>query len=135
MAKRKLSNAKMRFQAFEDDRPLLRSAGFQTCCAADFQIGPAALRMAGLETCDTADLEVCATNDPGRSNARKPEAVGIAGRNGRSHVAAPEDGRAPEQEKMSKLQRTPRRGVPTSRHWPITRILKFFSTKEKGTLN
>ena len=39
------------------------SAGFQTCCIADFQVGwrlecPHA---AGLETCDTADLEVCAT--------------------------------------------------------------------------
>jgi DNA polymerase III alpha subunit len=40
-----------------------RSAGFQTCCIADFQIGrPSAnLQPAGLETCDTADLEVCAT--------------------------------------------------------------------------
>ena len=40
-----------------------RSAGFQTCCIADFQIGWAldVLRRAGLETGDTADLEVCAT--------------------------------------------------------------------------
>jgi len=46
-----------------------RSAGFQTCCVADFQIGrawkylarPVEVRPAGLETCDTADLEVCAT--------------------------------------------------------------------------
>jgi hypothetical protein len=51
----------------------LRSAGFQTCCIADFQVGKA-LRItwfAGLETRDTrlrnasprqaADLEVCAT--------------------------------------------------------------------------
>jgi hypothetical protein len=38
-----------------------RSAGFQTCRAADFQVGFPALRPAGLETCGTADLEVCAT--------------------------------------------------------------------------
>jgi hypothetical protein len=46
------------------------SAGFQTCCIADFQVGgprhnPSALKSpppAGLETRDTADLEVCATN-------------------------------------------------------------------------
>ena len=39
------------------------SAGFQTCCVADFQIGVAyeVARSAGLETRDTADLEVCAT--------------------------------------------------------------------------
>jgi hypothetical protein len=41
--------------------PILRGAGFQTCCIADFQVGLAALRPAGLETRDTADLEVCAT--------------------------------------------------------------------------
>ena len=39
----------------------LRSAGFQTCRAAGFQVGAAVLRPAGLETCGTADLEVCAT--------------------------------------------------------------------------
>jgi hypothetical protein len=40
-----------------------RSAGFQTCCIADFQVGraPDAPGPAGLETRDTADLEVCAT--------------------------------------------------------------------------
>jgi hypothetical protein len=38
--------------------PILRGAGFQTCCIADFQVGLAALRPAGLETRDTADLEV-----------------------------------------------------------------------------
>jgi 5-methyltetrahydrofolate--homocysteine methyltransferase len=40
-----------------------RSAGFQTCCIADFQFGSASgvVRSAGLETRDTADLEVCAT--------------------------------------------------------------------------
>jgi hypothetical protein len=43
------------------DRPMRRSAGFQTCCTADFQVGPAEWRPAGLETRDTADLEVCAT--------------------------------------------------------------------------
>jgi hypothetical protein len=40
---------------------ILRSAGFQTCRMADFQVGSAALRPAGLETRGTADLEVCAT--------------------------------------------------------------------------
>jgi hypothetical protein len=42
---------------------LARSAGFQTCCVADFQVGRAwnIARLAGLETRDTADLEVCAT--------------------------------------------------------------------------
>jgi hypothetical protein len=39
----------------------LRSAGFQTCCAADFQVGGTALRAAGLETCGTAGLETCGT--------------------------------------------------------------------------
>jgi hypothetical protein len=41
----------------------LCSAGFQTCCIADFQVGrtPAIMQSAGLETRDTADLEVCAT--------------------------------------------------------------------------
>jgi hypothetical protein len=43
------------------DEPLCRSAGFQTCCAADFQVGSTALQPAGLETRGTADLEVCAT--------------------------------------------------------------------------
>jgi hypothetical protein len=40
-----------------------RSAGFQTCCIADFQVGRMLenARPAGLETRDTADLEVCAT--------------------------------------------------------------------------
>jgi hypothetical protein len=41
----------------------LCSAGFQTCCIADFQVGrtSAIVQSAGLETRDTADLEVCAT--------------------------------------------------------------------------
>jgi hypothetical protein len=40
-----------------------RSAGFQTCCIADFQVGKTLeiTQFAGLETRDTADLEVCAT--------------------------------------------------------------------------
>jgi hypothetical protein len=44
----------------------LRSAGFQTCCIADFQIGSPhdVVRVAGLETGDTSDLEVCATGTP-----------------------------------------------------------------------
>ena len=43
-----------------------RSAGFQTGCVADFQIGDVTdvLSYAGLETRDTADLEVCATKLP-----------------------------------------------------------------------
>ena len=40
---------------------ILRSAGFQTCCLADFQVGTYASRAAGLETRGTAGLEVCAT--------------------------------------------------------------------------
>ena len=40
-----------------------RSAGFQTCRIADFQVGKTlkSTPFAGLETRDTADLEVCAT--------------------------------------------------------------------------
>ncbi len=37
------------------------SAGFQTCCIADFQVCGRVPRPASLETRDTADLEVCAT--------------------------------------------------------------------------
>jgi len=48
-----------------------RSAGFPTCCVADFPIGvPSAYltrqpgqRHAGWETRDTADWEVCATSE------------------------------------------------------------------------
>jgi hypothetical protein len=36
----------------------VRSADFQICRAADFQIGT---RSAGWDTCGTADLEICAT--------------------------------------------------------------------------
>jgi hypothetical protein len=41
----------------------LCSAGFLTCCIADFPVGRtlAVVQSAGLETRDTADLEVCAT--------------------------------------------------------------------------
>ena len=67
-----------------------RSAGFQTCCIADFQIGSAAgfraraisqaSRVvgpsAGLETRDTADLEVCATGAV-RGCARHRVALGF----------------------------------------------------------
>jgi hypothetical protein len=44
-----------------------RSAGFQTCCVADFQIGGTAFAglPAGLEARDTADLAVCATGPTG----------------------------------------------------------------------
>jgi hypothetical protein len=44
------------------------SAGFQTCCVADFQIGGTAFagRPAGLEARDSADLEVCATGPTAR---------------------------------------------------------------------
>jgi hypothetical protein len=40
-----------------------RSAGFQTCCIADFQIGTASevVRSAGFGTLDTADSEIGAT--------------------------------------------------------------------------
>ena len=55
---------------------MLRSAGFQTCCIADFQVGYAALRPAGLETRGTADLEVCATLN------RYPAATGEPHRDG-----------------------------------------------------
>src|ERR1700733_9253274 len=48
---------------FSADEAMQRSAGFQTCCAADFQVGSAACRAAGWETLDTADLEVCDTPD------------------------------------------------------------------------
>src|SRR6266568_1208914 len=46
------------------------SAGFQTCCIADFQVGWAGKlpRLAGLETRDTADLEICATKLPRTGN-------------------------------------------------------------------
>jgi hypothetical protein len=42
---------------------IARSAGFQTCRIADFQVGVVfnVVRPAGLETRNTADLEVCAT--------------------------------------------------------------------------
>ena len=48
---------------FSGGATLGRSAGFQTCCFADFQVGWArtVVRPAGLETRDTADLEVCGT--------------------------------------------------------------------------
>jgi ATP-dependent helicase/nuclease subunit A len=48
---------------YDEDHPWLapRGAGFQTCRAADFQVGTATVPAAGLETRDTADLEVCAT--------------------------------------------------------------------------
>jgi hypothetical protein len=59
----------VRLHPFSDFRPLLRSAGFQTCRAADFQVGTTGMRPAGLETCDTADSEVCATLNPYRRRA------------------------------------------------------------------
>jgi hypothetical protein len=51
-----------------------RSAGFQTRCAADFQIG---IPSAGLEICDTADLEVCATKPPAFTIAFFPGSLSI----------------------------------------------------------
>jgi hypothetical protein len=62
---------------FSAAQPILRGAGFQSCCAADFQVGTVALRPAGLETCGTADLEVCATLN--RYNGA-PKANRVAGR-------------------------------------------------------
>jgi hypothetical protein len=52
-----------RIEFQRQDAKTRRSAGFPTCCIADFQIGSACSvgRRAGLETRDTADLEVCAT--------------------------------------------------------------------------
>src|SRR5436190_10131728 len=48
--------------AVERNPPGCRSAGFQTCCIADFQVGRMleVAQPAGLKTHDTADLEVCA---------------------------------------------------------------------------
>ena len=48
----------------QSSRQTARSAGFQTCCIADFQIGRRRdiEQHAGLETRDTADSEVCATS-------------------------------------------------------------------------
>jgi hypothetical protein len=57
------------------DLPGLRSAGFQTCCLADFQVGSPALRSAGLETRDPAELEVRAT----LNNYPAPAGPGRAG--------------------------------------------------------
>ena len=59
-------------EAHERRETAVRSAGFQTCCIADFPIcrprkNPAlgiVQRPAGLETRDTADSEVCATFQP-----------------------------------------------------------------------
>ena len=54
----KIARALMRMKPVQ-----LRSAGFQTCCVADFQVGNAVQFgwPADLEIRDTADLEVCAT--------------------------------------------------------------------------
>src|SRR3989442_15347071 len=51
------------------------SAGFQTCCVADFQIGGTCVvpRAAGLETRDTADLEVCATPSAARKRLTRAQ--------------------------------------------------------------
>ena len=50
----------------------LCSAGFQTCCIADFQVGrtPAVVQSAGLETRDTADLSVSASLRRDRAGAK-----------------------------------------------------------------
>ena len=52
-----------------------RSADFQVCRVADFQIGPPrkVIAGAGLEACGTADLEVCATaKGPDKSCSAPP---------------------------------------------------------------
>ncbi len=51
-----------------------RSAGFQTCRVADFQIGSTAfaVRAAGWEARATADLEVCATGSDGVGGQFRP---------------------------------------------------------------
>jgi hypothetical protein len=48
---------------FGGNPPAARSAGFQTCCVADFQVGRThnIQQHAGVENRDKADLEVCAT--------------------------------------------------------------------------
>ena len=51
----------------------LRAAGFQTCRAADFQIGTP---HAGLGTRDPADLEACATLN--RYGSRLPRCIRTA---------------------------------------------------------
>ena len=66
--KNKSFNSSMTHLCFTSSRanPRARaagSAGSQTRCIADFQVGRAVelARLGGLETRDTADLEVCAT--------------------------------------------------------------------------
>jgi hypothetical protein len=56
-----------------------RGAGFQTCRAADFQIGESwnFLSAAALEARDTADWEVRATTQALR--VQKPKCSGVAG--------------------------------------------------------
>ncbi|MBI3851713.1 MAG: hypothetical protein HY298_15775 [Verrucomicrobia bacterium] len=53
--------ASRKITAATQDPRTHRSAGFQTCCIADFQIGAQAVfvRPAGLKTRGTADLELC----------------------------------------------------------------------------
>jgi hypothetical protein len=53
-----------------------RSADFQVCCTADFQIGAPrkVIAGAGLEARDTADLEVCVT----KPNLRLPRAAAFS---------------------------------------------------------
>ena len=65
-------------QDFAGIRPAC-SAGFPTCCDADFQIGSwwNAAEGAGLEARDTADLEVCATSRA--FSEWRPPPTGIAG--------------------------------------------------------
>jgi hypothetical protein len=60
------------------DLPGLRSAGFQTSCIADFQVGSPALWPVGLATRDTADLEVCATRNSYPASAGADPAGGTA---------------------------------------------------------
>jgi hypothetical protein len=67
------------------DLPGLRSAGFPTCCIADFQVGSPALWPAGLETRDTADLEVCATPN----SYPAPSGPGRAGRTAKNPSKPP----------------------------------------------
>jgi hypothetical protein len=59
---------------WEIPKGIRRSAGFPTCCIADFQIGSASKRrgVPGLETRDTADLEVCAAGSRMKYLAKPP---------------------------------------------------------------
>jgi len=108
-----------------------RSAGFQTCCVADFQIGATrqVVRSAGLETRDTADSEVCAT---GVAQVSKPAVSPISKSAGREMTNGPRVWKpAIQQTWKSALRRSaigvaplPVLRVPTqsSSHWVVSDV-------------